>query len=185
MPNTIVRNMNALGVAGITFILAMGLFIQVTYGELPCPLCLLQRVGFALVLYGFMLNVVQGLRFRHYGIIIFGALFGAAVALRQISLHIIPGTGTYGPPILGLHLYTWAFVLFSATLLAAGIVLVVSRDGPTEAPVVLTRFERIVCWSATVIVAVNVVATFLQCGPLVCDDDPVSYKLLTQIIGSE
>ena len=58
MLNALVRNINALGLLGVAFILGMGLVMQVVLDELPCPLCLLQRVGFALLMYGFMLNIV-------------------------------------------------------------------------------------------------------------------------------
>ena len=81
--------------------------------ELPCPLCLLQRIGFVMVAFGFMLNVVYGPQSRHYGVILIGALYGVATSLRQVSLHVIPGTPGYGSPILGMHYYTWAFVLFA------------------------------------------------------------------------
>jgi disulfide bond formation protein DsbB len=178
MSNVMVRNINALGVAGIAFILAMGLAMQIVLHELPCPLCLLQRVGFALVMYGFMLNVLNGVRFQHYGIIMLGALFGAAVALRQVLLHVVPGTGTYGSAVFGLHLYSWAFVLFGATLFAAGVLLLLSRSADAEVPVKTNTFERFICWAAIAIAALNVVATLLECGPLVCADNPTDYLLL-------
>jgi disulfide bond formation protein DsbB len=178
MSNVMVRNINALGVAGIASILAMGLVMQVVLDELPCPLCLLQRVGFALVMYGFMLNVLNGVRFLHYGIIILGALFGAAVALRQVLLHVVPGTGTYGSAVFGMHLYSWAFVLFGATLFAVSVLLLLSRSVDTEVPVETNTFGRFICWVAIVIAALNVAATFLECGPLVCADNPTDYVLL-------
>jgi disulfide bond formation protein DsbB len=178
MSNVMVRNINALGVAGIAFILAMGLAMQIVLHELPCPLCLLQRVGFALVMYGFMLNVLNGVRFQHYGIIMLGALFGAAVALRQVLLHVVPGTGTYGSAVFGLHLYSWAFVLFSLTLFAVSVLLLLSRPVDAEVPVKTNTLERFICWAAIAIAALNVVATFLECGPLVCADNPTDYVLL-------
>ena len=178
MSNVMVRNINALGVAGIASILAMGLVMQIVLHVLPCPLCLLQRVGFALVMYGFMLNVLNGIRFQHYGIIILGALFGAAVALRQVLLHVVPGTGTYGSAVFGMHLYSWAFVLFSLTLFAVSVLLLLSRPVDAEVPVKTNALERFICWAAIAIAALNVVATFLECGPLVCADNPTDYVLL-------
>jgi len=180
MSSSLLRSLNALGVLGIAVILATGLALQVIDDELPCPLCLLQRVGFTLVMFGFMLNVMQGLRARHYGIVVFAALFGAAVALRQISLHVVPGTGTYGSPILGLHLYTWAFLLFAAVLLAVGVLMIASRDHPVDDRAVASGAQRAVCWFAIAVTAANVIATFLECGPTVCADNPVDYILLSQ-----
>ncbi len=58
MNNKNVALLNALGLLGITFVLLMASVLQVVLNELPCPLCLLQRLGFMLVMFGFMLNVV-------------------------------------------------------------------------------------------------------------------------------
>ena len=75
--------LNILGLLGITFVLLMGSVLQVAWNELPCPLCLLQRIGFVMVMFGFMLNIIYGTQQRHYGVILIGALFGAATALRR------------------------------------------------------------------------------------------------------
>ena len=103
MNNKKITIFNTLGLLGITVVLLMGSILQVSLNELPCPLCLLQRLGFVMVMFGFMLNVVYGTEQRHYGIILIGALFGAATSLRQISLHVIPGTPGYGSAIFGMH----------------------------------------------------------------------------------
>lgn len=178
LPNNIVRNVNSLGVLGITVVLAIGFGLQLTLDELPCPLCLLQRVAFVLVMYGFMLNVLKGLKFRHYGIVILGALFGAGVAVRQVLLHIVPGTGTYGSPIMGLHPYTWSFIFFTATLFAVAILLLVSHPRSPDQEFVINKAERVMCWAAVVVTGLNVVGAFLECGPLVCPENPVAYDLI-------
>ena len=121
MNNKNVALLNALGLLGITFVLLMASVLQVVLNELPCPLCLLQRLGFMLVMFGFMLNVIYGPQQRHYGILIIGALFGAATALRQVSLHVIPGTPGFGSPVFGIHYYTWAFILFSLTIVGVAV----------------------------------------------------------------
>ena len=36
---------------------------------------------------------------------------------RQVLLHILPGDPGYGGEVLGLHLYSWAFIVF-ATIIA-------------------------------------------------------------------
>ncbi|MEM8844639.1 MAG: disulfide bond formation protein B [Pseudomonadota bacterium] len=178
LPNNIVRTINSLGVLGITLILLVAFYIQLVYGELPCPLCLLQRVGFVLVMYGLMLNVIRGLHFKHYGIVILGALFGGSVALRQIALHVVPGTGSYGSAIFGLHPYTWSFLFFAATLLAAALLLLVSHPRCHEQEFVVTKPERMICWLAIIVTGLNVISAFLECGPLICADPPTDYKLL-------
>ena len=62
------------------------------------------------------------------GIVLVGALFGAATSLRH-SLHVIPGTPGYGSPVLGMHYYTWAFILFAATILAVAVLLMMWCSG--------------------------------------------------------
>lgn len=174
--NTI-RNINALGVLGLSVVLGTGFWLQITLDELPCPLCLLQRVGFVLVMYGFMLNVVRGVNYSHYGIIILSALFGAGVAMRQVLLHIVPGTGAYGSPILGLHFYTWSFMVFAASILAVAVLLLFSHSQNPEKKVAVSKPQWAICWLAVAITALNAIAVFLECGPYVCPENPVKYLL--------
>ena len=176
-PNTI-RNINALGVLGLSFVLAFGLWMQVTLDELPCPLCLLQRVGFVLVMYGFMLNVVRGPAPLHYGIVLVSALFGGGAAMRQVLLHIVPGTGSYGSPVLGLHFYTWSFLIFATTILAVAMLLLLSAPANPDRKIEPGKLQRAICWIAIVVTAINAIAVFLECGPYVCPENPVSYLLL-------
>ena len=179
--NTIVT-LNTLGLLGITSVLFMGVVLQFALGELPCPLCLLQRVGFAAVMFGFMLNVIYGPQQRHYGVILMAALFGAAVSLRQISLHVIPGTPGYGSPILGYHYYTWAFIIFAMTISGVAVLLAMwnrawERDAlHTESPPArLAGIGKLACLLAVAVVLLNVVLTLVECGPFQCPDNPVDY----------
>jgi disulfide bond formation protein DsbB len=175
-----VVTLDILGLLGITCVLLTGIVLQFALGELPCPLCLLQRVGFAAVMFGFMLNVLYGPRQRHYGIILVAALFGAAVALRQISLHVIPGTPGYGSSILGYHFYTWAFIMFALTIAGVALLLLLwnrawDQEAPADerpAPSVAGKFA---CLAAMAVVVLVAVLTFVECGPYQCPDNPVSY----------
>ena len=45
------------------------------------------------------------------------------------SSRAVPGDPGYGPPLLGLHLYTWTFVFFAVTLLGG------AREGLFDHPV--------------------------------------------------
>lgn len=170
--------LNTLGLLGITFVLLMGSVLQVAWNELPCPLCLLQRIGFVMVMFGFLLNIVYGTEQRHYGVILVGALFGAATALRQVSLHVIPGTPGFGSPILGMHYYTWAFVIFAMTIAGVALLLVLWNKDWSDDHYQMSMFGRVVCILAIVAVAINVLSTFIECGPYQCPDNPVSYWLL-------
>jgi len=178
LSETSLRNLNSLGVFGLSIVLAIGLWLQVTLHELPCPLCLLQRVGFVLMMYGFMLNVVRGTAFSHYGIVLLGALFGAGVATRQILLHIVPGTGAYGSPIMGLHFYTWSLIIFSASIFAVAVLMLLSRNQDLVEKVAVSKTQLVICWVAIIITALNAGSVFLECGPYVCPENPTSYLLI-------
>ncbi len=84
-------------VVNVVFVLCvcgvlLGTFpVQFGLRELPCPLCLLQRLALLGVGLGAMLNVVYGTRRpRNDGISLLSAVFGGAVAVRHILLHILP-----------------------------------------------------------------------------------------------
>lgn len=171
-----VATLNILGLLVFTAIQVAGYVFQFGLGELPCPLCLLQRVGFAMVTFGFLLNVRYGNQPVHYGIILLSALFGMCVAGRQTLLHIVPGTGAYGSAVLGLHFYTWAFVLFGLTILATAVLLVLQPTSSTSHS--RTAWASIAAWAAIAVTAANAVTTFIECGPIECPDNPVSYWLL-------
>ena len=175
--------LNTLGLLGMTAVLLIGFILQFVLNELPCPLCLLQRIGFVMVAFGFMLNVVYGPQSRHYGVILIGALYGVATSLRQVSLHVIPGTPGYGSPIFGMHYYTWAFVLFTATIFAVAVILILTNKAESLEPYKMTNLGRIACLLAIVVVALNALATFVECGPYQCPDNPVSYWLFNQGAG--
>ena len=181
------RLLNALGLIAVSVLLAIGFYFQLARNELPCPLCLLQRVGIAMVGFGLVLNIVCGPRPSHYAIMLISALFGISVAVRQVLLHIVPGTGTYGSPVFGLHYYSWSVLLFFGVLIGTAFMLFFERqyvDGVGEyedksgVSYGENGLERFAVIFLLVLVGANVVSTFLECGPLVCADNPIEYKML-------
>src|SRR5260370_4507879 len=115
--------LNALGLYGIALVLVAAFAGQILLNELPCPLCLLQRVLFSLLAIGPILNIRFGPRPSHYALSLLAAVVGATVSARQILLHIIPRDPGYGSALLGYHYYTWAFIAFVAAILLIAIVL--------------------------------------------------------------
>ena len=191
MTPEISRTLNAIGLLIVAGILLAGFYFTLAWGELPCPLCLLQRVGFVAVGFGLALNLVNGPRPSHYGIMMIGAIYGGAVAIRQIVLHIVPGTGSYGSPVLGLHFYTWSAILFGLILMGTALMLLfdrqfervaegVSSSAPNFGGSAFAKFAFIVILLVT---AADAVSALLECGPYVCDDPPTSYKFLDQLMG--
>jgi len=181
MIGTLARPLNALALLAISGVLLGAFFEQLVFGEIPCPLCLLQRAGFVIVGAGLTLNVLCGPRPSHYGLMLLGAVTGAAVALRQIALHVVPGTGGYGSPILGLHLYTWAFVVFALVVIGSGLMLLIEsqfsggRDRSKLAGFAVGLFA--------LVALANGISTVLECGGGLCPDNPTSYQLLDAFSG--
>jgi hypothetical protein len=90
MTRSLAVALNALGLYAIALVLAAAFAAQLLLDELPCPLCLLQRIQFALLAVGPILNVRFGPRpshtRRHAG-----RRRRHGRRHRQILLHIMPG----------------------------------------------------------------------------------------------
>lgn len=172
--------LNMLGLLGISAVLAVAFFYQFVLGELPCPLCLLQRVGFIAVGMGFLFNIRLGERPAHYAMILVASLVTGFISLRQVSLHLAPGDSGYGSALLGLHFYTWALIAAVGIVGYVALVFVLKdvsgrRDGdaPMSGPAPNAAFAIF-----ALLVAANLLSTVLECGAGQCDDNPVRYLLL-------
>lgn len=118
---------NLVEVLGIQLTLILALGFQIFLHDAPCPLCLLQRVGFFGITIGLLMNLRFGLRPAHYSIVLLSAVFTSFVALRQLVMNMVPDGG-YGSPFLGWHLYTWSFILATFIIIITAIVLGVNRQ---------------------------------------------------------
>ena len=83
--------LNAIALYAIAAVLLAAFYFQFALSELPCPLCLLQRVAFTALAVGPILTLQHGPRPGHYGMIILAGLLGAAIASWQVLLHIMLG----------------------------------------------------------------------------------------------
>lgn len=176
----VVRLGNAAGAAGMATILLVAFGLQFGLNELPCPLCNLQRVAFVLCGFGFLLNLRFGAQPLHYALTLLGALFGLAVSGRQMLLHIVPGSGAYGTPMLGMHLYTWSLILFLAVIAIVAILMIFSGrpEHHSNDHQTALRFRGVSRLAAYLLIAAtlaNAANSFLLCGPAECSDNPTSY----------
>lgn len=170
--------LNGIEILGVFFVLFLALLFQVKLGELPCPLCLLQRIGFLGIIIGLLLNIRFGFRPVHYSLVLLSALFLSFVALRQIALHVVPGTGFYGDAVLGWHLYTWSFVFAMCVLIYTAVIL--SFDLQYQLKYYHSKAWKImthVCFFLVFSVLIaNVISTYLECGFAQCAENPIHYK---------
>lgn len=175
----VMEGLNALELVGIFVTLLMAFAFQLMLHELPCPLCLLQRIGFISIAFGFLMNLRFGLRPSHYALVILAALFTSFVALRQIALHVVPGTGTYGSPLFGLHLYTWSFIVSMCIIFFTTLFLGIDRqyEAPSIKNMRYPKLTHTLFGVMTVLIVANIVSVFLECGLQECPENPVSYKI--------
>ncbi len=182
MPGDVAKLLNALALMAVDTVLALAFVDQLWFSDLPCPLCILQRAGFTAAGFGLALNIIFGPKPSHYGITILGAAVGAAVSVRQILLHIVPGTGSYGNAIFGLHLYTWALIAFVLMILWSAIMLLDDRQF-SRAEAIWTRLRPlpVTAIATFILLAVgNVVSTLLICGATFCPENPGGYLIFNE-----
>lgn len=173
--------LNALGLYAVALVLAVAFSAQLLLHALPCPLCLLQRILFAALAVGPILNIRFGPRPSHYALSLFAAVAGAGASTRQVLLHIMPGDAGFGSALLGYHYYTWALIGFIAAIVLLASILLFDRQFDENAaaqPVSDGVFLQMAVWLVIGLTALNVVSTMLECGFAACADNPVVYELL-------
>jgi disulfide bond formation protein DsbB len=179
MTRPLAITLNALGLYAIALVLLVAFGAQLVLHELPCPLCLLQRIQFAMLAVGPILNVRFGPRPSHYAVSLLTAAAGAAFASRQVLLHIMPGDPGYGSALLGYHYYSWAFIGFVVAIVALAAMLLFDdqfKDSGNAQPT--GGFVRAAVWLVLALTVLNVISTLLECGFGACPDNPVAYELL-------
>ncbi|MEU7576617.1 disulfide bond formation protein B [Streptomyces sp. NPDC041068] len=165
-------------------ILLTSLGFQIFAGDMPCPLCVVQRMAMLLCAAGAAYVVVRSRSgeistvdyMTGYGLATVGAVAGMAMSARQVMLHLTHPEG-YGPAVLGLHMYTWALVTFLVVIVFCALSFVF-------APVLMPKgvaygvASKAVVWLLLVIAAVITVLTFAEEGfNFTLPDDPLRYEL--------
>jgi disulfide bond formation protein DsbB len=163
--------LNALSLYGVALVLAAAYAAQFILRELPCPLCLLQRILFAALAVGPILNIRFGPRPSHYAMSLLAAVAGAVASTRQVLLHIMPGEAGYGSALLG---FITAIVLLAAILMFDRQF----KEDKAVLPATGGAFAQTAVWLVIALTAVNVVTTLLECGFGACADNPLVYELL-------
>jgi disulfide bond formation protein DsbB len=172
--------LNAVGLLAVTAVLIFAFADQLFLDDLPCPLCILQRAAFVVAGFGLALNLRFGPRASHYALVLIGALAGAVVASRQVLIHIVPGTGTYGNALLGLHFYSWAFFIFVVMVLGTAVMLLFDRQFAEDKDSAerLTMLSKIAFVLFGLLALGNGLSTVLECAGGLCPDSPTEYLLL-------
>jgi disulfide bond formation protein DsbB len=164
----------------IAAILTTAMVLQYAFGELPCPLCLLQRAAMFGVCFGIILHFRYGASARHTGVSLLFALLLLIVSVRQTLLDIYPrpGHSYIGTAVLGLHMPVWSVLIALAILLAFAIKLTLLGAQPQGKPATgaVGGFAKLVSLYVIALCAINFVSVILQCGLGECHT--FGYKLL-------
>jgi disulfide bond formation protein DsbB len=166
----------------IAAILTTAMIMQYYGGEIPCPLCLLQRVAMFGVCFGIILHFRHGSSARNDGISMLFALLLLIVSVRQTLLDIAPrpGHSYIGSAVLGLHMPVWSVIIAVAVLMAYAIKLAVLNGEHLQASQpspALSRLARLVSLYVIAICLINLASVFLQCGMDACQTS--EYRLLS------
>ena len=169
---------NTAGLVMVCIILTITFVDQFYQHDLPCPLCLLQRSSFVAVGLCLCMNLLNGIKTTHYGLMILSALLGATTSLRQLFLHITPSDPGYGHLVLGFNLYVLSLIAFLIIIGLIGIAMLFER-GFHEAHEQPGPIKFIVVILFLILILANGISTFVECGFFACPDNPVNYYLLS------
>jgi|SRR5690606_27738600 len=158
--------------AVIAGILTTAMLLQYVDGQLPCPLCLLQRMALLGVCFGIMLQLRYGFSYRHIGLSMVFTLFLLIVAVRQTLLDIYPRPGHeyIGSAIFGLHMPVWSVLIAVALFFSFAIQLIAwgnsskSKIKPTKHSPTLRYLTPLLCLYVIAIGVVNFLSVGVQCG---------------------
>jgi disulfide bond formation protein DsbB len=185
IPNDLIKILSAVEATGIAIIILMAFFFQFVMKEIPCPLCLLQRLGLLAIGFGFLLNMHFHVRPSHYALSLLAAVFTSFISLRQIALHVTDPIG-FGSKILGMHMYSWVFVISMLAIIYISIVMSYPqqyeiRKAPQKVSEAKNKKIRvlthIIFLIYVLIIFTNLVSTFFECGLHECPDNPIDYLL--------
>ena len=159
--------------AGLAAILTTAMVLQFAAREIPCPLCLLQRVAMFGICFGVICHVRNGYDARNIGVGMVWALFLLVVSLRQVLLNIVarPGHAYPGSAVLGLHMPVWSVVIAFLVLLAfAAVLALFDSERLTAAPPspLLRRIGSYVGLFVIALCVANLISSVLQCGLGAC-----------------
>ncbi|HTT68278.1 MAG TPA: disulfide bond formation protein B [Gemmatimonadales bacterium] len=103
--------------------------LGVLHGDSPCILCWAERIGMILIALVGLFVVRYGPRPRYLGMAVLIAVWGIYMSLRHSGLHAARDVGQgFSAPILGVHTYIWALVIYVIALAVIGVLLLFVRE---------------------------------------------------------
>ncbi len=158
--------------AVICTILLAAMGFQYLRGELPCPLCLIERAAMFGICFGILLQLRSGFSYQNTGFSLLSALFLLIVSTRQTLLDIYPrpGHAYVGSAIFGIHMPVWSILIALALLIGFALKLAVLggdrhlQEHPAESFAPIARATSILGPLVIALCAVNLISVVVQCG---------------------
>jgi disulfide bond formation protein DsbB len=166
----------------VAAILTAAMAYQYLNNEIPCPLCLLQRVALFGVCFGVIQNFRSGYSDRNAGWSILFTLFLLFISVRQTLINIYPreGHAYVGSAVFGIHMPVWCVLIATALLVAFGLKLtVLGGDHKFEGRKPAGALGRLATAGTIFVVAlcvINFASVVVQCGLDSCRTS--GYRLL-------
>ncbi|WP_208433021.1 disulfide bond formation protein B [Bartonella taylorii] len=180
--------MNVLGLIGLCVVLLMTFYYQLTKpvsSVVPCPLCLLQRLGFIVAGCGFLFNIFHRVKNIHYGMVILGCTVTCLSAAQQILLQVMHGDLGNGPTLFGMRLYIWAFIIAALYIVMVAFIMVLTELARKFKMFALfPMLSKMVGFLFVFLIAANLLTAILECGTGQCTSNPIKYGMLLNGISS-
>jgi disulfide bond formation protein DsbB len=162
-------------------ILTAAMVMQYAFGEIPCPLCLLQRYA----MFGCCFGLAQQIRSdgseRGSGVSLIFAVLLLVIAARQTLLDLFPRPGHdyVGSAILGVHMPVWGFFIAVALIFGFALRFAILGGSRLEGAPESSRLRRLAqahLIYVVLICTVNFISAIVQCGLGECHT--MGYSLL-------
>lgn len=150
-------------------ILTAAMVMQYAFGEIPCPLCLLQRFAMFGCCFGLIQQLRSGTSERGTGISLIFSILLLVISVRQTLLDLLPRPGHeyVGSAVFGIHLPVWSVFIAVALLLGFAVRLALF-GGPRSAPEAVGSLIRRLAQGLVIYVvficAINFLSVVAQCG---------------------
>lgn len=181
MAATLDRLILVLMLAVLAAILTAAMVMQYAFGEIPCPLCLLQRVAMFGCCFGLIVQLRSDNSERGTGIALIFAVLLLVISVRQTLLDLFPRPGHdyVGIAVFGVHLPVWSVIIAVAFLLGFAVRLALfggARGEPDAERDSSGAVVRMVVLYVIAICAINFLSVIAQCGLDQCHT--FGYRLL-------
>lgn len=155
--------------ATLAAIQTAAMVMQYGFGEIPCPLCLLQRFAIFGCCFGLIWQLRCGDSERGTGISLLFAVLLLVISARQTLLDLFPRPGHeyVGSAILHMHMPVWSVFIALALLLGFAVRFAL-LGSPRTAPMARRSLIGLLVHGlfiyVVLICAINFVSVVLQCG---------------------